>query len=426
MTRIRLVTPIVFALAFVGDVDPAAALPDLVVTNVQVRTCTANLPGGKPYVVGEGCRIRVRARIKVRGDAAAGPSTVSILYEPGGKPGAGYYDGTPMPRIAGGTSRAVSIDSAGARALPPGNYKVGVCADTGDDVAERREGNNCRRLKQTLSVRACPSTLGWSRGNPRPSFTEDSGPALLLPHASVTGGHLSRATVRILDAGPGEQAIYVSPDFGKVSSPYDSGTGVLTLIGAGGAGTYTKALRSVWYENTGETPRNRAVVVRVTDRLGCSSTPASFHIHINRVNDAPRLDSGTKRRRYTPGGPPVVIDPFIALIDPDSKIKSATVKITSGFVSGEDQLTLEDPQGLSSNYDDTTGTLTIIGGAGGAGSLAFQSALRSVRFSTDSSSTVTRRIRFQVTDAEGATSSYFFANIVTDVAAATSSDFFPG
>jgi CARDB len=58
-----------------------------------------------------------------------------------------------VPRIAAGATWRTTAELHVPSFTKPGDYHVIACADSGRDVSERREGNNCRVSPDTVSVR---------------------------------------------------------------------------------------------------------------------------------------------------------------------------------------------------------------------------------------------------------------------------------
>ena len=127
------------------------------------------------------------------------------------------------------------------------------------------------------------------------------------------------------------------------------------------------------------------------------------------VNDPPRLGPETGQFDYQPGGGAQPVAPEIALLDPDTRIAGATVQISSGFNSDQDQLVFQNQRGITGTYDSGTGILTLTGSASVAD---YQAALRSVAYSNSSTapSPVSRTMTFQVTDTLGAVSAFSSMN----------------
>ncbi|MDD1447958.1 DUF4347 domain-containing protein [Dolichospermum sp. ST_sed8] len=93
-----------------------------------------------------------------------------------------------------------------------------------------------------------------------------------------------------------------------------------------------------------------------------------------------------------------VIDSAITISDVDStNLASATISITSGFVSSQDILSFTNQNGITGSYNSTTGVLSLTGNTTLAN---YQTALRSITYrnSSDNPNTTTRAISFRVND----------------------------
>ncbi len=93
----------------------------------------------------------------------------------------------------------------------------------------------------------------------------------------------------------------------------------------------------------------------------------------------------------------VVADDLV-LSDPELNTPDlAVVKITAGYVEGEDELVFTNQNGISGSWDSDTGTLTLTGSASIA---AYQTALRSVSYqnSSDTPETGERILSYTVSD----------------------------
>jgi Ca2+-binding RTX toxin-like protein len=92
------------------------------------------------------------------------------------------------------------------------------------------------------------------------------------------------------------------------------------------------------------------------------------------------------------------IDLAITVSDEDSiNLASATVSITSGFVSGQDTLAFTNQNGITGSYNSSTGVLTLTGSSSVAN---YQTALRSITYtnSSDNPSLTPRIVSFTVND----------------------------
>ena len=121
-------------------------------------------------------------------------------------------------------------------------------------------------------------------------------------------------------------------------------------------------------------------------------------------NDAPVLSVAASTLAYSEGDGAVLVDGVLSATDIDSaNLSGATVAITGGFDAAEDELEYTNQNGITGTYDSGTGVLTLDGSASVAN---YQTALRSVRYSnsSDTPSTATRTVSFEVTDSSSAPS----------------------
>ena len=104
---------------------------------------------------------------------------------------------------------------------------------------------------------------------------------------------------------------------------------------------------------------------------------------------------------YTENQSATAITSTLTLSDADSSnLAGATVQITGQYASGQDVLAFTDQNGITGNWNATTGTLTLSGAASVAD---YQTALRSIAYAngSDAPSTATRTVSFTVTDGVG-------------------------
>ena len=84
--------------------------------------------------------------------------------------------------------------------------------------------------------------------------------------------------------------------------------------------------------------------------------------------------------------------------DPDNLLlQSATVVLGSGFNSAEDRLVFTDQNGITGNYDNTTGVLSLLGSATVTD---YETALRSVAFEniSENPDTTIRSVTYTASD----------------------------
>jgi VCBS repeat-containing protein len=230
-----------------------------------------------------------------------------------------------------------------------------------------------------------------------PATAVDTG----LTVTDVDDTDLEGATVTITTGfQPGDELLFTNQAGITGSLAGDT----LTLTGTATLAGYQTALRSVQFRHMGDNPATSKTVEFTADDGGVDSAPATKSITITSVNDAPTLDPTNAALAYPEGAGLVAADPGIIVIDPDStQLQGATVQITSNFVSAQDELAFTNQLGITSSYDDTTGTLTLSGTASVA---SYQAALRAVTYEngSDDPSPPARTLTFLATDAEGATS----------------------
>jgi trimeric autotransporter adhesin len=240
-------------------------------------------------------------------------------------------------------------------------------------------------------VTTTAGSVAYTEGDPR--TTIDSG----LTVADVDDTNIEGGQVRISSGfQSGDDLVYV--DQLGISGVYNTGTGVLTLSGTASVSDYQTALQSIEYQHTGDDPSaSKTVEFKVNDGDD-DSNAATKDIAVTAVNDQPALDTTNTALSYTEGDGPVAVDSGITATDPDSaSLSGATVKISSNFVSAQDELTFVDQNGIAGVYDTGTGVLTLTGSASVAD---YQTALRSVTYTNSSAtpSTATRTVTFQVDD----------------------------
>ncbi|MEH2202157.1 beta strand repeat-containing protein [Nostoc sp.] len=210
--------------------------------------------------------------------------------------------------------------------------------------------------------------------------------------------NLASATVTITNGLVSAQDILAFTDQNGITGSYNSNTGVLTLTGSSSVANYQTALRSITYTNSSDDPNTtpRTISFIVNDGTA-SSTVFTRNINITAVNDAAVATGTSAALTYTEKAT-TAIDSGIIVSDVDSpNLVSATVSISSGFISTQDVLAFTNQNGITGNYNSNTGVLTLIGSSSVAN---YQTALRSITYtnSSDNPSTTTRTVSFIVND----------------------------
>ena len=120
---------------------------------------------------------------------------------------------------------------------------------------------------------------------------------------------------------------------------------------------------------------------------------ANFVFSFTPTNSPPVLTAGATLN-YTENQVATVIDNTVTVNDADNaNLASATVQLTTNYVSGEDVLSFTDTPNITGVFAPLTGTLTLTGSDTLA---AYQTALRSVRYNntSDTPSTLARTVRW--------------------------------
>ena len=239
-------------------------------------------------------------------------------------------------------------------------------------------------------------------------FTEGDAPTIItsLITISDTNSYLISATVSITNGFKNPEDILALSS--SLTTAYDPATGILSISGVATLGDYQNALQNITYQNTSVNPdlTTRTISFQVTDSFG-TSLPATRDITIIPVNNAPVL-SGIELSpvTYTEGVGTIAITSAITVADVDNaNLSAATVTISTGYINGEDLLSI--PAGpVTGSFNASTGILTLSGNTTVAN---YQAALRSVTYlnTSQNPNTAARTISFVVND--GSASS----NIVT-------------
>ena len=267
------------------------------------------------------------------------------------------------------------------------------------------------------------------------SYAEDAQPIALLQGASIFdpdepasfGG--ATLVVRMDNPVTGESITLPNADgfshtsgsvtyAGQPFATYPTGTGFFTFTFHANA---TPAIINLFIDNfkyaTNEnipTAVDRSVTFTFTDGGNTGSggplgTSISQIIHLTPTNDAPFIGGlGAGATNFSessgPVSTPVAIAPNLTVGDIDNgTLASATARIVSGFVAGQDVLAFAAGPAygnIAGSYDDASGILTLTS-AGATATLAeFQAALRSVTYTngSDMPTTGNRHVQFAVND----------------------------
>ncbi|MFT3858310.1 MAG: DUF4347 domain-containing protein [Aquabacterium sp.] len=337
------------------------------------------------------------ASIQITGNYAQGQDVLAFTNQSGITGSWNAANG--MLTLSGAAS--LSAYQAALRTITYANTSDNPSTATRGVSINLHEGNGSGTLTRAISVAAVNDAPVLSTSPTPQAYSTGDGataidPALALTDADNT--QIQSATVRITgNYANGEDNLLFTNQSG-ITGSWNSFTGTLTLSGAATVADYQAALRSVQYNNTPfglPSYAMRTVTFQVND--GSTTATATRQIDILMNNDAPTLTVTGTPLNYAENAT-VIVDSALTVTDPDTTGPSqATVSLGSTYVAGQDVLAYTGPSSITSTWDATTGTLTLVG----AGSVAdLEAALRSVTYTntSDNPSTAGRTLRFSIID----------------------------
>ncbi|MFZ1728621.1 MAG: HYR domain-containing protein [Bacteroidota bacterium] len=250
------------------------------------------------------------------------------------------------------------------------------------------------------------------------SFTEDGAPINVtstITVSDVDDTNMESATVSISNGFVSSEDVLSFTNTANISGSFAGG--VLTLTGSDSKANYQAALRNVKYQNTNTgapSTASRTLSFAVNDGSASSST-FTRALSITAVNDAPVL-AGIEMTtlNFTEDSAPINVTSTITVSDvDDANMESATVSISSGFVSSEDVLSFTNTANITGSF--AGGVLTLSGSDSKAN---YQTALRSVKYqntNTATPSTASRTLSFAVNDGSASSSTLTRALSITAV-----------
>lgn len=147
--------------------------------------------------------------------------------------------------------------------------------------------------------------------------------------------------------------------------------------------------------------------------------PVIANVNFLKVNQAPVMTGATDALLYDQPGASLVLDPQLTVTDVDSPLMhSAMVVITDNRNIAEDNLGVENGQGISGHYDTGSATLTLSGTATLA---SYQEIMRSIAYKNSAKSPNLQPRRVAMTVNDGELNSLEYArviNIATEAIAA--------
>ena len=250
------------------------------------------------------------------------------------------------------------------------------------------------RVNDGPTINTAGTTLSYEEGDG--AVPVDGTLTLTDPDSTQIQG----ATVQITGNHVQSEDDLAFADTADITGAYDDATGKLTLSGTDSVADYQTALASVTYENSSSTPTvsTRTVSFQATDAEGDASNTATRDISVGPVNDAPVVTTTAGNTAYSEGDPGTVIDNGVTVTDvDDTDLEDATVRISSGFQSG-DQLNFTDTAEITGTYTPGTGVLALTGTATVA---QYQAALRTIEFeTTNGNPSASKTVEFKVNDGD--------------------------
>ena len=210
------------------------------------------------------------------------------------------------------------------------------------------------------------------------NYTENTGPVVIAPNILATDANsntITGATIQITGNYNAGQSIdtLAFTNTSKITGSWNATTGTLTLTGNDTVSNYRTALRSITFANNQDavTAPQRTVSFTVTDDNPLNSNTVTRNINITTVNQPPVL-SGIESTPVifkindpnTTNSRPITSTTVVTDYD-SPNLRFASIKITGGYVQGEDQLVI-DGSAIGTLYpawNAATGELTLSGTA---------------------------------------------------------------
>ncbi len=344
--------------------------------------------------------------------------------------------------ILGGLYNGLMVVYGGSNVNVSGNDIVGYSDQTSwirvelsngpalsNNIAQQYVFANNTNLTEANDTTTAPisATAGASLSGALSSaaYTAAGALATIAPVLSVVDTNspsLSSATVSIAHGLLAGDSLGFTNQSG-ITGSYNASTGVLTLSGVASQSAYQAALESITFSSSAADPTRggadaaRTISFSYNDGAHSSNVLAATVNLSSPVVSPPSVSNATPPVGYAVGGGAVNVAHSLTVADPSSsKLASASVAITGGFIAG-DALNFANQAGITGSYNASTGVLTLSGSASVA---AYQAALQSVTFSSSAANPTqlasgaldsTRTVSFAVSD--GAHSSSSATGVVT-------------
>jgi len=242
-------------------------------------------------------------------------------------------------------------------------------------------------------------------------ITENDNATSIDPGFSLTGSQqVTSATIQVGNFVSGQEQLTFT-DTSSISGNFDAATGLLTLSGNASTANYQAAVRSELYLNSSETPLTdlRQFEIVITDSDETVTVNRDFAVAA--VNDAAVVTAANANQTVLPEDLPTPVDNLMTVSDVDSEtLVSAEVRFDSGFVAGQDTLSVIESGGITASFDSATG---ILGLTGQADLATWQTVLRTLTYDNSETNPTegTRAIRVSINDGTDSSSTVFQINL---------------
>ena len=227
----------------------------------------------------------------------------------------------------------------------------------------------------------------------------------LLRSGGASAQDVFSATGNLAALIPGGNLVLSGVTVGTVTT-HSAGTLLLTFNSSATQARINEVMNSIAYANSSDTPPASVVInwtfndgnTGAQGTGGALTATGSTTVSITAINDAPAVTTTGTSLAYTENAAATAVDSGLAVSDVDTTtLTSATVSITTGFVTGQDTLAFTNQNGITGSWSAGTGVLTLTGSATVAN---YQTALQSVTYvnSSEAPSTATRTVSFVTND----------------------------
>lgn len=256
-------------------------------------------------------------------------------------------------------------------------------------------------LLLVLLIIAFNSGMAWADGIEKTELVYRAGDGrvnvtLSVAVADEDDDNLESARIRIADGYEKNQDILLFVEQNGISGQWDEDSGTLVLTGTSSIENYQAALRNIRFENSAQKPKAglRTVSFEVDDGEDKSNI-VSRNINIVAENEPPVL-SGIETSDIEYAGK-VKVTSSVAIADSDNpNLMSAVIKISNGYVKGQDVISFTNANGITGTWDADKGELLL---SGEASLENYQLALRAVEFETSPGPNAgTKTVSFAVND----------------------------